>query len=764
MGRTLLTVLVFALSAARPAAAAAPDDSDLATVEQRVEVFTIAAAKRGDRMGEIGSYVQRMTPEGAWPDINYESNQRGGWPTADHLRRLLPMAAAWKAKGAPRQESDRLRRHVARGLAHWLDRDLDSENWIPNWWYDEIFIPRTLGKIGLLMDEALPDSLRQPLLRRTAQAEAGDQGQNWVWKSEAALLHGLLSEDAAHVDQQVANIFRELRLTTGEGLQHDWSFQQHGPQFQMGNYGLHYAYVMTRWLWATRGTSFTPPRRKRLLMRRYLLRGQAWEVYRGSYDLNGAGRHIKDIARKPPKLARALERMAAVDTVRRGAYRQALQSIRAPEAPNPLAGNQWFWRSEVMVHRRPGWMVSLKMTSTRTVPNEVVNDEGVLSGLFGLGSAFLYTDGRGDGTGDYEQIPRVWNWRRIPGTTAGRSAGSLGAILPWEDPKPNTARFSGGVSDGRIGAAAMAMRPADHKKIQPIRSRKSWFFFSGAYVALGRVLDAGLSDEVLTTLTQQGQDAPPVVWGSGGDERVLSPGTAELSNPRAVVHDETAYVFPNSARVVAHRGAMTGNWYRAYRKPEQPQFKEKATRDVFMLAVSHGPRAEPRPALRSIVLPTGGAEAARSFMEDPWLEVLRNDRTVQAVQSEKTGVVQAAFFEAGTLALDDETTLRVSSPAMLMLRPRGAGYDVYLSDPLKAQPAITFSLDGTYMARASLQSVPVGVQAAVDAGRTRVTADLPGGGASLPPYRKPAAQRLADAMPRLRPPQGRTVALRLTEP
>ncbi len=54
-------------------------------------------------------------------------------------------------------------------------------------------------------------------------------------------MRGLLTDDEALVAEVRDQIAEEIVVTDGEGIQDDWSFHQHGPQIQFGNYGLAYA-------------------------------------------------------------------------------------------------------------------------------------------------------------------------------------------------------------------------------------------------------------------------------------------------------------------------------------------------------------------------------------------------------------------------------------------------------------------------------------------------------------------------------------------
>jgi len=73
-----------------------------------------------------------------------------------------------------------------------------------------------------------------------------------------------------------------------------------------------------------------------------------------------------------------------------GTYRQAelqafsnrLADAASTHAANPnlaLSGNREFWRTDAMVHQRPGYYTSVKTISTRTAEPETVDEEGLKS-------------------------------------------------------------------------------------------------------------------------------------------------------------------------------------------------------------------------------------------------------------------------------------------------------------------------------------------------------------------------------------------------
>ena len=81
-------------------------------------------------------------------------------------------------------------------------------------------------------------------------------------------------------------IFADIVVTTQEGIQPDFSFHQHGPQQQFGNYGLAFAGETVKWAAVLHGSAWAMPAEKLGIFRRYLLDGERWWGWRGKMDIS----------------------------------------------------------------------------------------------------------------------------------------------------------------------------------------------------------------------------------------------------------------------------------------------------------------------------------------------------------------------------------------------------------------------------------------------------------------------------------------------
>ncbi|MDI1320221.1 MAG: polysaccharide lyase family 8 super-sandwich domain-containing protein, partial [bacterium] len=410
--------------------------------------------------------AQAIQPDGSWADIDYQSTARSGWPPSVHYMRMAAMATAagWTAT-TPAQRTALLAT-THRAFAFWIAHDFQC----PNWWYNEIGTPKLLGLCALLLGDELTAAERAyvtgPVLTRSKIARTG---QNRVWLAGNTLMRGLLLSDEALVREAADTIWGEVRVSTDEGIQPDFSFHQHGPQQQFGNYGMAFAVEICRWGVFLRDTPWQMPPGPLAVFRRYLLDGQNWVSWRGTMDISACGRQFMPHSprAKTTNIAMVMKLAALFDPAEAPAYR-AFVARNQPGAANDLVGQRMFWRSDYLVHRRPGFAATLKFSSQRVIGAELVNSENLSGYHTADGALYLYATGD-----EYEDIFPVWDWRKLPGTTC--------AQIPPPAFQTSAVRveFAGGVTDGRRGCAAL-----DYRR-DGVQARKAWFFGDDVVVCLG---------------------------------------------------------------------------------------------------------------------------------------------------------------------------------------------------------------------------------------------------------------------------------------
>ena len=108
-------------------------------------------------------------------------------------------------------------------------------------------------------------------------------------------------------------IQREIRITTAEGMQPDFSFHQHGPQLYNGGYGQRFVVDACRYATLLAGTRFAFARDKLSLLADYLLEGDRYMI-RGKlldYSANGRALTRKDAGDGAVVLEAACDQLAA---------------------------------------------------------------------------------------------------------------------------------------------------------------------------------------------------------------------------------------------------------------------------------------------------------------------------------------------------------------------------------------------------------------------------------------------------------------------
>ena len=201
---------------------------------------------------QINHYVETIREDGSWPDINYQDQKRSGWSVKEHADRILLLAKLYRAEEGYCSWESRLEEVIHRALDYWFQ----NKPVCKNWWYNEIGIPKVLGPVFLLMKEQLSPQEKQAAVEVMEKARFGMTGQNKVWLAGNVLMRGLLQDDYALVQAARDTIVSEIRTDRVEGIKSDWSFHQHGPQQQFGNYGLAFLTEMATYSELFAGTAF----------------------------------------------------------------------------------------------------------------------------------------------------------------------------------------------------------------------------------------------------------------------------------------------------------------------------------------------------------------------------------------------------------------------------------------------------------------------------------------------------------------------------
>lgn len=233
----------------------------------------------------IESYMMNLRDDGSWADINYNDKKRSGWEPRLHAERILEMVKAYVNPSLKCYESSELEKNIRKAMNFWFGAGLKCSNW----YYNKIGVPRTLGTAFILFDEYLTPDERKNAVCVMENSNFGMTGQNKVWLAGNVMMKAVLQNDFELVRQARDTIVSEIIKGGAEGIKNDWSFHQHGPQQQFGNYGLAYIYTMSLFsgIFSNTSLAFNPEQLERLSS--LLTEGYRWVIWNGRMDISALG-------------------------------------------------------------------------------------------------------------------------------------------------------------------------------------------------------------------------------------------------------------------------------------------------------------------------------------------------------------------------------------------------------------------------------------------------------------------------------------------
>lgn len=685
----LLTLLLFTLRLA----AAAPVETAASKPPVMTDTPASTAAAVRTRLAEqllrsppsvnsVRRAISEQRADGSWPDVPYDRRDRSIWPPQKHLTRLTSLATAFRA--GPLRGDTALKATITRGLEFWLRRDPQSDNW----WHNVIAAPQELGRFLVLMRDDLPPADVALACDRVRRSRTDRMtGTNLAWTAGNLFVLGAVTDDLALMRDELALITGTIRLTSEEGVQPDWSYHQHGPQLNAGNYGQGFLDTCVPYGELVRGTAlaFTPEQLG--ILSQFALNFQDWVVWGQRMDLSSCGRQLDRPdapASKAADLARTCARLAMLDP----AHAPALNNFsdratgRLPDtAAGAPTGNRCFWRSDFMVHRPGTWYASIKTYSSRILRTETsVNAENYKGYHLCDGVMLVAIDG-----GEYAEIQPVWDWRKLPGITWHETTAPLpyGKSAGFEH---NPRDFVGGASDGEVGVAALDLAKEN------LTAKKAWFCFRNGIVCLGAGISSAAPEPAYTDVNQCLLRGEASIL-AGGSWRPASARQELLPATQAIYHDRIGYLFlaPTSATLTC--GPQSGAWSELRKEGVTPA---KITRDVFNLWIQHGPHPQNARYAYAVMPDVDPSSVALAAGSPPW-HVLVNTVEVQAVESPGDHLVEAVFYEPGRLEKGGLPAIAAGAPCTLIVRAQvGGNLDLTASDPTQKLSSLRFTVDGRY--------------------------------------------------------------------
>ena len=554
-----------------------------------------------------------------WADINYADQERSGWDASKHYSRIQNLLTQ---HGRARLYEDAAYRDaMIAALRYWLLHDYIN----PNWWHNEIGMPRTISDISMMMWDVLPQDLRERALtligRGSMKCHPGIikwTGANLIWGINNTIKHALLTGDDELLTAAAQRARGEMKYDA-EGIQEDGGFCQHGRRWYSGGYGAAFTFDVSILLYVFQKTRWEFPTELIDIFLRHVLDGQRVMSKNGYFDYCGVGREFARLGnnyRTNIHLGvRFLARTAGLPRAEEIAAFAKENARPAAVCDDSDADKTVFYPSiQLLCHRKNGSYIGVKGHNEKIYDQELCNGEGELAYNMSYGTHTCLAR-RGD---EYHDISAVWDFAHIPGTTARvENDEQIHSHRDWWClPLPNS--HAGGLTSGDFG---ILYEKPEHDGISAL---VSFFTFDGCLVSLG----ADIRDEhpergPLTTTVDQ-------CWAR--DTKI-----DRSLRPRHVSNGEWVYFnLDEKTDFSIEVGEKVGSWRRNnHAVPDAP-----VKGDLFMVCIP-----------TDLAHPQFAYMAAPSNREGGTVQVLRNDAACQAIVACEGAckTLMAVFHQEATL-------------------------------------------------------------------------------------------------------------------
>jgi chondroitin AC lyase len=576
----------------------------------------------------VETVLNNMKEDGSFFGINYKITD--GSPR-NHLVWLATLAAASKSPENKYYGNNVVINKYQLGLKFWLDTNHNASNW----WYRYIAYPKELTKsVILMMDEIKTDKilfsntikyLRWSYETSDASRMTGANGCDIIMGSMAA---SVMTENHEQMVEYKAKMVDLLSMHEKEGIEADYLFAQHsgnGRQLYLANYGKEYINSALYYFEFCNNTQYNSSGIS--LLEDFYIKGIQWIFFSKNYDPNNAGRYNTS-DKYYGQFESMTNRLLKLNTPRKAEIKKVYERIKGE---NSLTGNRMFWRFDYMINRRANYMVSTRMTSTRTVGAEAGNGDGEFNYYSGNGTNYIFFTGK-EYNGEYF---RQFNNRQFPGITAEQDDEIL-PIPNWGAGGGNDNSYAGGVSDSTYGACGMILQR------RGITAHKSWFYFDDEFVCLGAGINQSNGKALVYTTINQCNRAGSVQYSVGGKTAGLKDAKS-INNLDWVLHGKIGYfnLEPNS------------------------DFELAIDTSLFSANLNHGKNPTDK-TYAYVVKPGINSSDASKYIKNIPIQIVSNTENIQAVKHQNLHIIEVIFYKAGTLKIDDGRTLTVDKPCALL--------------------------------------------------------------------------------------------------
>lgn len=608
---------------------------------------------------EVKLLLNILDQDFSFTDIDYQMHRRSNWQPRTHLKRLITLAKAYHYPKSKYYHSPKMAKVIVGVLNYWTDNNFYSDNW----WHQEIGVPQSLGPTLVLCESMIPDTTMIKSLEIMDKSKIYMTGQNKIWLSGNVFMRELLRGNDELIQKSAETIKSVMVLSKPyeEGIQPDFSFHQHGPQPQFGNYGLHFAEDIIKWMFIFNKTDVTFSTEQVDLMRNLMFKGQQKVVYKGKYETLATGRQIFPEEVNGKKYRGPISKADLYKSLEKKF--NAFDEHKNPtEAPKEYVH---FRNSDYSLYRANTFFTALRMSSQRVIGGEAGNGENLQGYYLGDGTNLIYR--RGD---EYHEIYPVWNWKKLPGTTTVQDTSKI-KVLTWDGYK-NGSHFTGGLKSENIGLSAFKYRR------DGVEANKSYFFIDNYVYALGSAINSNAEFDLVTTINQ--------CYKKGEVFELKKKGKTT-----AVWHDSIAYISLDKQELKVTQEKQTGSW----KKVLSWHTDELISKDIFDVEINHG--KSPNNAAYAYVSVVGiGKNQIKKEIKNTLANVLVLNKKVHALSFNKGEKIAITAFEPCEVTFGKKQKIRIHSPCLLTMEKSNKDWIVKVVDPTQQKKQLSFEISGEF--------------------------------------------------------------------
>lgn len=622
---------------------------------------------------EVTLLINDLRADGSWGDIDYRNTSNTNWDPAAHSGRLLLICRAYNKPGTVYYHSEDIKNKIQKIIEFYIAAKPKSDNW----WYNAIGAPINFGPALVLMKPSGGFGIEQSLLEKYANQlinfydesakkwSFSTTGANKIWLLNSSISKACVMNNDEILRTNFSSAFEEAMIMPGkaEGIKIDNSFYQHGPQLYTAGYGMSFLGDITSFGVLAHGTEYAMTASQLKVLTDVVLDGYQWFCQNNAFDFSATGREIsRRAAGSSIGLKTHIERLLSMNAPRREELENFIRFIDG-KADFQSPGNRHFWKSDIMVQHGPDFYFSARVPSKRTNGTERMNNENLKRKWLPWGATALMKQGD-----EYRNLFSVWDWSRIPGVTSLKEE-VKGLPVTGGAYLVSDAEFAGGVSDGSTGLAAY-----DYSW-DGVSGRKTWFFTPEAMYCLGANIRCEKDNTVLTSVNQCFSSGSVSIL-NAGKKKIFDGQEINSEEVEWIHHDGFGYYFPTGGNISLRNMDQTGSWSEINASASS----EKVTYKVFSIWFDHGTKPASE-KYEYVVVPSKDPVRFSKWLKKNPFEVLTNTEDVQAVFNKKSGIYGIAFYNPGSVTIEEGLYIGADEPCLILFRNSKKAFSITVSDP-----------------------------------------------------------------------------------